>query len=205
MNSPTTSWLRRSCRIARTTRGENCPIASCTATSVSESTTLVRVTSRRRGYGEDRLHRRGRAGHRRADDVKAGGPIDRQQRRGEPDADEHAGQRHQPQPSLGQVTQPEALNPPHDCGHPWITTTTVIYPPTPGPIVRAWTCGSELTRRAPGRIASSCLLMRPGRLELPPVRAAGNVAASDLGDVETVAVLGLSPSVLSRLFPLRAD
>ena len=26
-------------------RGENCPIASCTATSVSESTTLVRVTS----------------------------------------------------------------------------------------------------------------------------------------------------------------
>jgi len=45
MNSPTASWLWRSCRIARTMRGENWPIASCTATRVSESTTLVSVTS----------------------------------------------------------------------------------------------------------------------------------------------------------------
>ena len=45
MNSPTASWLRRSCRIARTMRGENWPIASCTATRVSDSTTLVSVTS----------------------------------------------------------------------------------------------------------------------------------------------------------------
>ena len=45
MNSPIASWLRRSCRIARTIRGENCPIANCTATSVNESTTLVNVTS----------------------------------------------------------------------------------------------------------------------------------------------------------------
>jgi hypothetical protein len=42
---PTASWLRRSCRIVRTIRGENWPIASCTATSVSESSTLVSVTS----------------------------------------------------------------------------------------------------------------------------------------------------------------
>src|SRR3954447_5061910 len=45
MNSPMASWLRRSWRIARTIRGENWPIASCTATRVSESTTLVSVTS----------------------------------------------------------------------------------------------------------------------------------------------------------------
>jgi hypothetical protein len=45
MKSPMASWLRRSCRIVRTMRGENWPIASCTATRVSDSTTLVRVTS----------------------------------------------------------------------------------------------------------------------------------------------------------------
>ena len=41
MNSPMASWLRRSCRIVRTMRGENWPMASCTATRVSDSTTPV--------------------------------------------------------------------------------------------------------------------------------------------------------------------
>ena len=90
-----------------------------------------------RRHGEDRLNGRGRAGHRRADD----GPIERQQRQGQPDAGHHAGQRQQPQPSLGQVAQPEAPNPPHDCGHPRITPTTVGYPATPRPTRRPGSSG----------------------------------------------------------------
>ena len=115
-------------------RGENWPIASCTATRVSDSTTLVSVTSAVEATVRIVCTDA-------ADPVTAvptmPRPIDRQQRHGQPDAGQHAGQRQQPQPSLGQVAQPEALNPPHDCGHPWITTTTVIYPATPGPTVRA--------------------------------------------------------------------
>jgi hypothetical protein len=39
------AWLSRSFSSAPTIRGENCPMASCTATSVRLSTTLVSVTS----------------------------------------------------------------------------------------------------------------------------------------------------------------
>jgi hypothetical protein len=40
-----TSWSPRSSSRARTIRGENCPIASCTATSVTVSTVDVSVTT----------------------------------------------------------------------------------------------------------------------------------------------------------------
>jgi hypothetical protein len=92
-------------------RGENWPIASWTATRVSESTTLVRVTS-----DVDAAVRIVCTDV--ADDVKARRPIDRQQRHCQPDAGQQASQRHQPQPSLRQVAQPEALNPPQACAHP---------------------------------------------------------------------------------------
>ncbi|MDX6684514.1 MAG: hypothetical protein QOF86_642 [Baekduia sp.] len=39
-NRPMAAWLRRSSSRARTIRGENCPMASCTATSVTVSTML---------------------------------------------------------------------------------------------------------------------------------------------------------------------
>jgi hypothetical protein len=39
---PVASWLNRSDRSAPTIRGKNCPIASCTTTSVTVSTRLIR-------------------------------------------------------------------------------------------------------------------------------------------------------------------
>jgi hypothetical protein len=56
------SWSPRSSSRARTIRGENCPIASCTATSVTVSTIDVSVTTAVRDRRQDRL-RVGRVAH----------------------------------------------------------------------------------------------------------------------------------------------